>query len=100
MTIQLGKYNFEGLFDDPTPLRRQSGVYAILGGDGSRPWLVVDIGEAENVQLRVERHERSECWMLQGHVRLGYAAYYCNARERVRIERSLRARYRPPCCDG
>ncbi len=99
MTIQIGKYNFEGPFESTSALREQSGVYAILGGNGNGTWKVIDIGESQGVRSRVESHDREDCWKRQRHPRLAYAAYYCNAQERMRIEQELRAQFNPPCGD-
>jgi hypothetical protein len=99
MAIQIGKYNFEGPYSDASSLRDQSGVYAILGSDGSSPWNVVDVGESDQVRTRVMNHDRSDCWKRQRHARLAYAAYYCNESDRMRIEQELRAQFKPPCGD-
>jgi len=99
MAIQIGKYNFEGPFPDASSLRDLSGVYAILGGDGSSSWKVIDVGESEQVRTRVANHDRSDCWKRQRHARLVCAACYCNQTDRMRIEQELRAQFNPPCGD-
>ena len=99
MAIQIGNYKFDGPFSEPSALRNQTGVYAVLGGDGSSPWTVVDIGESRGVGPRVEQHDRAKCWNRQRHPRLAYAAYYCNEQARMRVEQELREQYKPPCGD-
>lgn len=100
MTIKIGNYNFEGPFTDTASLKNQSGVYAVLcnsgqGGNQS----VVDIGESGEVRDRVENHDREDCWRRNCSGTLAFAAYYCDAGSRVRIESELRKRYNPPCGD-
>ena len=98
MTINIGNYSFEGPFSNTSLLKNQSGVYAVLGKSGEgKNWPIVDIGESAKVRDRVENHDREDCWRRQGHTTLAYAAYYCDANARVRIESELRKQYNPPC---
>jgi hypothetical protein len=98
MGITIGQYSFEGPYTDAAHLRRQSGVYAILGRSRDVDnWSVVDVGEAADVQARVANHDRVPCWRGQGHRILAAAAYYCFETPRMRIERELRVQYNPPC---
>lgn len=100
MAINIGRYNFDGPHTNISALRRQSGVYAILGNSGSgNTWAVVDIGESEDVQGRVENHDRAPCWKGQGHRVLAAAAYYVAEGQRMQIEQELRAQLNPPCGD-
>ncbi len=100
MSIQIDGHNFEGPFVDANNLRKQSGVYTILGRSSEQErWNVVDIGEAGDVQERVSNHDRSNCWAKQGYRVLAAAAVYVPERDRMRIEKDLRAAYRPPCGD-
>lgn len=99
MAVQIDNYNFEGPFRDPASLRDQSGVYAVLGGNGVNSWRVVDIGESAQVRTRVTNHDRADCWSRNRGGGLAYAAYYCNERDRMRIEQELRAKINPPCGD-
>ncbi len=98
MSITIGNYSFEGPFNGTASLKNQSGVYAILGRNGQvNNWTIVDIGESGDVRDRVENHDREDCWRRQRHATLGYAAHYCSASSRTKIESELRARYNPPC---
>jgi hypothetical protein len=99
MAIQIGNYNFEGPFRDSASLREQSGVYAVLGGNGTNSWKVVDVGESEQIRTRVSNHDRANCWGRNRGDGLAYAAYYCTERDRMRIEQELRTKYNPPCGD-
>ncbi|WP_424945827.1 hypothetical protein [Candidatus Spongiihabitans sp.] len=105
MTIKIGNYTFEGPFGSSSSLKKQSGVYAILGRPRTilnpLPTMpnreVVDIGESEDVKHRVENHDREDCWESRPHTILNFAAYYCDAINRMSIEKELRQKYRPPC---
>ncbi len=100
MAIKIGSYNFDGPHTNTSALRKQSGVYAILGNGGSgNNWTVVDIGESEDVQGRVENHDRAPCWNGQRHKVLAAAVYYAAERQRMQIEQELRAHLHPPCGD-
>lgn len=100
MSIQIDGHNFDGPFANADSLRKQSGVYAILGRSSDQErWNVVDIGEAGDMQERVSNHDRSNCWSKQGYRTLAVAALYVPERDRMLIEKNLRAAYRPPCGD-
>ena len=97
MTITIGNYNFEGPYYNESQLKDQSGVYVILGGNGSAAWKVIDIGESEQLRTRVAAHDRSDSWKRQRHATLVCATLYCGETDRMRIERELRRHYNPPC---
>jgi hypothetical protein len=99
VTIKIGNYNFEGPYSNEWQLKDQSGVYAILGGNGSESWKVVDIGESEQLRTRVAGHDRSDSWKRQRHATLACAALYCSAQDRMRVEKELRGQFNPPCGD-
>jgi len=95
--IKIGNYNFEGPVIDFMKLRDQSGVYAVLGGAVASPWTVVDVGESAQIRSRLSCHERALCWKRQRHPILAYAAWYCDANQRVQVEQEIRTRYMPSC---
>lgn len=98
MSIQIGNYHAEGPFGNVDQLHPQSGVYVILGRSGHNArWNVVDVGESRNINERVANHDRSPCWRGQGHRELAVAPIYADERNRMLIERDLRATYNPPC---
>ena len=97
MSIQIGNYNADGPFGNVSGLAARSGVYVILGRTGPANWSVVDVGEAGNIQRRVDTHDRAPYWRGQGHGELAVAAIYADERNRMLIERQLRAQFDPPC---
>jgi len=98
MSIQLGNYHADGPFGNENSLLERSGVYVILGrSQQTARWNVVDVGESENIRDRVANHDRGPCWRGQGHSQLAVAAIYTDERNRMLIERELRAQYSPPC---
>lgn len=98
MSINIGNYHAEGPFSNDNYLQPRSGVYVILGRPNmTASWNVVDVGESENVRARVSNHNRAPCWRGQGHAELGVAAIYADERNRIQIERQIRAQYNPPC---
>jgi hypothetical protein len=97
MTITINNYNFDGPFTSENGLKQQSGVYVVLGNNGSGNWNVVDVGESNDVKTRVSNHDRADCWKRQGYSNLAAAAYYTNEANRMAIEKELRAQFNPPC---
>lgn len=98
MSIQVGNYHADGPFGNVNGLLARSGVYVILGRSGQASnWIVVDVGESGNVQERVSCHDRAPHWRLQGHAELAVAVIYADERNRMLIERQLRAQFTPPC---
>jgi hypothetical protein len=93
------KYGFDGPFDDPDRLMDAEGVYSILCRRADR-LTVVDVGESEKIRSRVKNHNREECWRRECRGRLRYAALYMpgsTEEARRRVEKDIRAKYRPPC---
>lgn len=98
MSINIGNYHAEGPFGNDNNLQARSGVYVILGRRAvTANWSVVDVGESENVRERVSNHDRAPCWRGQGHAELNVAAIYADEKNRMIIERQLRAQFKPPC---
>lgn len=97
MSIQIGNYHADGPFGNVSGLLARSGVYVILGRTGQTNWNVVDIGESGNINERVSCHDRTPAWQRQGHAQLAVAAIYADERNRMLIERELRAHFNPPC---
>lgn len=98
MTIQIGSYNFDGPFDNTSSLRKQSGVYAILGRNAATDrWIVMDIGESMDLQDRVINHDRKDCWGRQRYQQVQVGVLYCDGQARIRVEQQLRAQFNPPC---
>jgi hypothetical protein len=97
MSIQIGNYSFDGPFGDPAHLRNNSGVYAVLTRTTvNDKYTVVDIGEAGWVRDRIAGHDRQDQWarcrLAAG---LSFAAFYCDERARMQIERELRVQFNP-----
>lgn len=98
MSINIGKYNFEGPYTDTNGLLNQSGVYVIVGRNAQGAnWAVVDVGESETVRDRVRQHDREDCWNKQGYRSLATAVLYCGEQQRMRVEQELRQQYNPFC---
>ena len=91
---------FDGPHPNTGPLAAQSGVYAILGRQQpGATWVVLDIGESQDVRCRIDSHDRLPQWQRQSMREIACAAYYCAEPERMRIEQQLRAHFNPPCGD-
>lgn len=93
MSVKIKNYDFEGAYTYVSSLDKKSGVYAVLCSLNSK-LNVIDIGEAEDVRDRLENHDRKDCWNNKcKNGTLKYAAYYCDEKSRMRIEKELRDYY-------
>ena len=97
MSINILNYRFEELFENPSCLQNQSGVYVILGNNGGNHWDVIDVGESDHVKTRVENHDRAMCWQKCGYHNLNVAVFYTYEHERMAIEKQIRQQFNPPC---
>lgn len=100
MSIKIGGYDFEGPFTDTSKLRSEQGVYSILDHRPDGKYIVVDVGESEDVRSRIENHDRSDCWNRNRQGTLTVAVLYTPGRSgdrRRAIESALREQYSPAC---
>ncbi len=100
MSIQIGRYTFEGPYTSTNSLEDRSGVYAILCKKDGNNYNVVDVGESATVKSRVENHDRNDCWKRNCNNTLTVAVYYTPGMQqtgRLAIEREIRNQYGPPC---
>jgi len=99
MSINIGSYEFEGPYLSTDKLQNRSGVYAIHCKD-SEQYLLIDIGESEDVKERVKNHDRKDCWTKNCKGTLTVSVLYTpNLKQegRKEIEQELRDDYNPPC---
>ncbi len=71
------------------------GVYAILRWTGAQ-WIVLYIGEAENLKNRLSCHHRQTCFDRNGWTHLAFLREPSSMR-RVAIERDVMQAYKPTC---
>lgn len=92
----LGRFYFDGPFSNLAQINDFGGLYAVLDEAGA----VIDIGESGQLRTRLRSHDRIPCWQAHSNGRYWvYILYTPNKSTEFRldIERSLRARYNPPC---
>lgn len=100
MSINIGKWTFEGPYQDTSKLQDRSGVYVILCLTADQKYYVIDVGESAQVKTRVENHDRQDCWSRNCSGTLYVAFLYTpNLQQpgRSAIEQEIRWRYNPPC---
>jgi hypothetical protein len=95
MTIQVGSYEFCGPFRSSAMLLKNSGVYAVLGGDSVHEWEVIDIGESANLRHRVLLHTMAGDWRHWKYLVVAVATLYVPLPDRMIINQELRATYLP-----
>ena len=99
MSINIGRYAFEGPYSSTDLLEDRSGVYAIIDrrDTGNYP---IDVGESSAVRSRVENHDRKGCWNKHAQGQLLVAVYYTPHLQqagRKEIEQEIRDEFNPPC---
>ena len=99
MSINVGRYTFEGPYTITDKLEDRSGVYAIHCYKDNKYYLI-DVGESASVKTRVENHDRKNCWERNCSGTLAVSVYYTpNLQQvgRIQIEQEIRTQYDPPC---
>lgn len=99
MTVVIGGYTFQGWYNFVSTLSTNSGIYAI-GCEKDEKVKVIDVGEAGDIQDRVENHDRKDCWNDECDDELRYAQYLTPGKtksEREEIEKDIRKKEDPPC---
>ena len=99
MSLNVGRYTFDGPYTSADSLKDNSGVYVIVcSSNGS--YNPVDVGESATVKSRIENHDRKHCWNNNRRSNLMVAVLYTpNLQQpgRIRIEQEIRNQYYFPC---
>ncbi len=99
MNIEIGNYSFEGYYSSPSNFEEDPGIYAVFCRNYEKD-ILIDVGESDNIRLKVENNERSSCWRRTCASALGYAVLYTpdlNEKGRMKIEEEIRDQYNPAC---
>lgn len=118
--LEIGGYEFEGVYTDSTELQMRQGVYVVVCLVDGEPHCVLDIGTSGQIQERLgSHHDRQSCWKEYTHGEIGFAIKYTGAstdvethehappavrksddtlmKERLKIEDELQWKYDVPC---
>lgn len=95
----LGQHQFDGPHGSISSLLPNSGVYIITTLLNTGYHQIVDVGESENVQHRVNNHDRANSWSRHAVNGLYASVHYCDEFTRMVLERAVRLAYSPPCGD-
>jgi len=99
LAIKLGKYSFTGPFASIDEIKDRSGIYAIVCiVDGE--YFLLDVGESFKLRIRIENHDKKDCWTKHCHGKLTIYAHYTpflNQKDRILIEKELRELFHPDC---
>ena len=96
MSIDISWYEFEGPYEYTEDLNDESGVYVVLD---ITDYNVIDVGQSDEVESRVEYHDRKDCWSRNSSKGVVYAVLYCDDPDKTEIEETIRDLYNPPCGD-
>jgi hypothetical protein len=99
MSINVGKYTFEGPYSSTESLEDKSGIYLVVCHSGGK-YHPVDVGESGTVKSRVKNHDRKSCWNRNCNSSLEVAVLYTpNMQQagRGKIEEEIRGMYDFPC---
>lgn len=100
MSIQIGRWQFQGPYSHTSNLYDRSGVYAIIDKRRNGINYVIDVGESATVKTRVETHDRADCWARNQYGTLTVAVLYTPNVQQVgrrAIEQDIRSLYPPAC---
>jgi hypothetical protein len=92
-------YEFDGPHESAGDLKKQSGVYVVSTRQANGKHRVIDVGESGDVRERVTHHDRADTWKSYVNDGLFLSGYYCDEKERMKVERLIRAFHNPPCGD-
>ena len=101
MGFRIGDRMFRGSYalHETDEIKDWPGLYAVLCRRGKRHYLI-DVGESDNVKSEIENNDRKPLWYQNCSGTLVVTVYYMldiEQSERIRIERKIRNRHRPPC---
>ena len=99
-SISIGRFTFEGPYQDIGELQNKAGVYAIHCYRVGNSYPLVDVGESSDVKWRVESHDRKSCWSRNCAGTLMVSVFYTpglSDATRRAIEQEIRDQYNPPC---
>lgn len=83
-------YHFDGAYTDPKRLREAAGVY-VIWCKADNQWIILDVGESDNVRERLNNHERFDCWEDNCSGTIYYSAtYISDQQERLDLEQRIR----------
>ncbi len=97
MSISMFGYDFDGPMMDLGLLKNEPGVFLIICQEKTI-MTILDVGEAEHVQDRIQNHERRNNWIKSCRNQLNFAVLYTNGRselERKELEHRLRTKVKP-----
>ena len=118
--LEIGGYEFEGIYTDSTELQIIQGVYVVVCLVDGEPHCVLDIGTSGQLRERLSgHHDRQNCWKEHTHGEIGFGVKYTGSstdvemhgyappavrksdddiiKERLRIEDELQWKYDVPC---
>lgn len=99
MPLTVGRYTFEGPYNDTVYLQDRAGVYLIVCHSNGK-YYPIDVGESAMVKTRVENHDRKPCWERRCHSTLEIAVLYTPHLQqagRQQIEQEIRKMFGFPC---
>jgi hypothetical protein len=85
-------YKFEGPFSISEEFNAVAGIYLITNATG----VIIDVGETENLKVRIPSHERRDCWEKNGGIKL-YFHFETNEQGRLKKEKDFREKSNPVC---
>ena len=94
--------NFEGPYKHTDKLKELPGIY-VIACRTKTPTIkdaAVDVGQSENIKVRIATHDRKDCWKKNcGGEVLVYAHYMpgSSEEERTVVEKEIREQLSPPC---
>lgn len=100
MSVKIGRYAFEGIFDNIDAIDNKSGVYAVYSIKGKKATLI-DVGESAKVHDRLKNHTRKDCWAkVNPDGKWGFAIHFTyglHKAGRLHVEQEIRRNHNLAC---
>ncbi len=94
MSIEIGRYTFEGPYRSTGDLKDKPGVYAVICKKEDELYLL-DINESKQVKSSIQNNKREECWRKYCNETLTVAVHYTHIqkKERKDMVKEIREHY-------
>jgi hypothetical protein len=103
VTVTIGGLPFECVHLQSADFNDAAAVYVILCVSEGGSWQVLDVGQTGQLGSRLDSHDRKACWLANCPNKNVWVCVYKMPTERfseddrLRLEKTLRQQYNPPC---
>lgn len=101
--VTIGGYSFICVRLADADFADIAAIYVVLCVDQNSQWTVLDVGQSGELGSRIDSHDRRGCWSRNcpsGNIWVCVYRMPSNQytkEDRLRVEKSLRSQFNPPC---